>query len=540
MNAPIVKTKKGKVEGKWDSNVSIASFKGVPYAKPPIGALRWKAPQALQSWEGIKKTVKFKSFAWQQEIFIEQFLSALVEGQGWSWFRRFWVNTLLKILPKPKQSEDCLYLNIKTPSLDSTKGLPVMIWIHGGDHQDGSAAEPFYDGTAIPKKGVVYVSINYRLGLFGYFAHPELTEESEHKVSGNYGTLDQIAALEWVQENISVFGGDPNNVTIFGESAGGESVAHMMTSPLAKGLFHKAILQSPANGGQMMHLSNAFMHHDSAESQGEQFAAAADITGEHQLAKLRNMSAEQIMKILRSQEEHNAFYPVIDGYVIPQSPFLAFQEGNQAKVPVLLGSNADEGTLIYPIFETPFAEYRYDSLANDKLPEKFYEEFPETSDQIISLYPGIEYRDQKAEVDLLGDSMFGSKVRHYAECASKTQEVYFYFFKRVPLSSSQTSGAGHAAELPFVHGTSTPLLPMSHEDKKLSSVMVDYWTQFAKTGNPNGSGHPEWPTFINSNPMNMSFDRNKVEMTKVEREEKYQLLNERLKKQIENLKKELV
>lgn len=538
MRPPIASIQAGKIQGIWQEKNQIAVFKGVPYAQAPIGSLRWRAPQPLQKWSGIKNTTKFSSAAWQQEMMIGEFLVNLVNGQGWGWLRTRLINTLLKVVPVvPKQSEDCLYLNIRSPQFDEKAKLPVMVWIHGGDHQDGSASEPYYDGNAIPKKGVVTVTINYRLGLMGYFAHPELTEESEHQVSGNYGTLDQIAALQWVKDNIAAFGGDPDNVTIFGESAGGESVAHMLSSPLAKGLFHKAILQSPANSGQMMHLSKPFLDYDSAEERGIQFAAQAGVSGTNQLSQLRSLSAKALKKIVQNQTVLSGFYPVIDTYVLPKSPFEAFHDGDQAKVPILLGSNADEATLLHPIFPTPLIEHRLQTMSPNQLPEVFYTVYAAEADKLLTLYPGLQQRNVAAETAFLGDVMFGSKVRFYAEYATKAgQAAYYYFFKRVPPSSKQTVGAFHASELPFVHGTSTPILPLDDADKQLSVAMVNYWTQFAKTGNPNDNGLVAWEAFDPNHPHWMVFNKGKIGMEKVEREEKYQLLNQRTLRHIEAMK----
>ncbi|MEM7538085.1 MAG: carboxylesterase family protein, partial [Chloroflexota bacterium] len=277
---PTVTITSGQLSGTWTGSKKdqpqIAIFNGIPYAAPPVGELRWRPPQPVEPWTKIRKATATGPSAWQRAGDVDVFLTGLIEGQGWGRLRTALVKRLAT-LASPKQDEDCLYLNVYTPTLDNKAKLPVMVWIHGGDHQDGSGSDPIYTSTTLAKQGIVYVSINYRLGLLGYFAHPELTAESEqeigHSVSGNYGTLDQIAALKWVRSNIAAFGGDPDNVTIFGESAGGESVAHMMTSPLAEGLFHRAIMQSPANAGQMIHLSRRFLDHLSGEEIGLEFAA---------------------------------------------------------------------------------------------------------------------------------------------------------------------------------------------------------------------------------------------------------------------------
>lgn len=535
MQDPIISLPKGKIQGKWIAKDTIASFKGVPYAQPPVGDLRWKKPQPLAKWEGIKMATKFGATAWQQGISLPIFLNALIDGQGWNALHRFFVKSLLKIAPKPKESEDCLYLNVKTPTLDKEAKLPVMVWIHGGDHQDGSSSEVYYDGTAIPEKGVVLVTINYRLGLMGYFAHPELKDESEQKLAGNYGTLDQIAALEWVQENIEFFGGNPNDVTIFGESAGGESVLHMLTSPLAKGLFHKAIMQSAGNGGQMTHHTEAFDYIESAEDHSLKFTERVGVSGENQIEQLRKMSAKDLMTQIRQDVE--TFYPCVDGHVLLKSPFETMRDHEHHKVPVLLGSNADEGTCIYPIFEAPIIEYGHLNLSQDQLGEQLKNDFGDDIAQLYKFYPGLEKLEIKAQMALLGDSFFGAKARFYAEQLAKAGEpAFLYMFKRTPKSSSQAAGAFHAAELPFVHGTNTPILPLDEQDKVLSKMMIDYWVSFAKTGDPNNDNCPKWDTFDAANPQWMILDRNNVRMAPVDRDDKYELLNKKTLAKIDDIK----
>ena len=371
----------------------------------------------------------------------------------------------------------------------------------------------------------------------GYFTHPELNQESEHQVSGNYGTLDQIAALKWVKDNIEGFGGDPANVTIFGESAGGESVAHLLSSPLAKGLFHKAILQSPANSGQMMHLSKPFLDYASGEDRGVAFAKTIGVTGENQLEKLRGMSAEALQKGIQAQDQLSGFYPVVDGYVLPKSNFETFEDGQQYPVPVLLGSNADEGTLIHAMFPTPLIAFRYRPMEADKLPAIFYEEYADEAAKLLELYPGLEKRAPNAEQAFLGDDMFGAKARFYAEKIAQTnQPAFLYHFNRTPPSPKQTAGAFHAAELPFVHGKNVPILPLNKTDLKLSAIMINYWTQFAKTGNPNGMNPQKWDAFNPSQPNWMVLGTKKVGMESIAREEKYQLMMARMKRHIQVMK----
>ena len=430
---------------------------------------------------------------------------------------------------RPKQSEDCLYLNIRTPTIDEQAKKPVMVWIHGGDHQDGSGGEPIYDSNSLALHGVVLVSINYRLGLMGYFTHPELSKESAAGVSGNYGMLDQIAALQWVQDHITQFGGDPNNVTLFGESAGGESVAGLMVSPMAQGLFHKAALQSPANAGQMRHLRRPFLDFNSDEEKGLLFTEMVGVSEEaNPIAKLRQMTADELYKTARQDPHVGTFYPTIDGHVLPQSPFLAFYEGNQAQVPTIIGSNTDEGTILYPIVNTSVSEYRFREMGDRCLPDFMGEAFEEDLERLTELYPGLDRGDYQAGVSLLGDGLFGSKVRFYAEQMAKGgQASYLYMFGRVPPSKTQTNGAFHAAELPFVHGSSTPIMPLNSKDKVLSAQMMLYWTNFAKTGDPNGEHLSPWNPFEAEAPRWMYLDIDKVGMTAIDREEKYQIHNRR-------------
>ncbi len=528
---PIVSVKAGQLQGVNQKGIFV--FKGVPFAAPPVGEGRWRPPQPVEPWIGVRLATKFSPTAYQRATGIEKFIDGLVNGQGWGFARREGVKLLLKVAPKPKASEDCLYLNVRTPTLDSEARLPVMVWIHGGDHQDGAGSEIFYDSNGLAEQGVVAVTINYRLGLMGYFAHPELMAESAQGVAGNYGTLDQIAALRWVQENIAAFGGDPDNVTIFGESAGGESVIHMLTSPLARGLFHKAIAQSAANAGQMIHLKRPFLTHPAAIQSSLAFAAKAGVTGRNQLAQLRQLSADALYKTVRQNEEMGSFYPVIDGYVLPTSPFVAFQHGQQAHVPLLIGSNADEATLLYPMIASPLPEYYQQPLPANEMPAFMHEAFGADLAELVQLYPGLERRSLQSEIDFLGDLMFGARARFYAECAAQQgQPAFLYFFTRVPPSPTQTAGAFHAAELSFVHGSSNPVLPLNAADLALSATMMGYWTQFARTGDPNGGKRPQWELFDPAEPGWMVLDVDKVGYEPVARERKYGLLNGRLHRQI--------
>ncbi|MCP4959937.1 MAG: carboxylesterase family protein [Actinomycetia bacterium] len=531
-DAPVVDTAAGAIRGAWKDGGAIAVFRGVPYAAPPTGDRRWRRPEDVEPWSGERAAVKDGPQAFQRATSIEDFMEALANGQGWSRARAKMVNQIALRMPKPKESEDCLYLTVRTPDMGSGAKLPVMVWIHGGDHQDGSGSEVFYASNALASHGVVTVSINYRLGLMGYFAHPELAAESEQGVAGNYGTHDQIAALRWVRDNIEAFGGDPGNVTIFGESAGGESVVHLMTSPLARGLFHRAVAQSPANGGQMIHLRSAFLDRDSAEKTSSDFAAALGITGPNQLDRLRGRSADELYALVRTAQRLGDHYPVIDGHVLPESPLAAFAGSRQADVPLMIGSNTDEGTLIRPMFGAPMVDFRYRPLPETSLQDEIAGAFGDDLESLLGHYPGLDRRDVQAETDFLGDHMFGAKAYWYARHhAAAGHPTWLYQFARTPPHEGQTAGAYHAAELAFVHGSSVPILPLTAEDKILAAEMQAYWTNFAAAGDPNhtvgSDGRPvAWPAFDGSDPRWLRLDHT-IMAGPVDRAERYEVLNAR-------------
>ncbi len=531
--APQVRTTAGTISGAWKAKGGVAVFRGVPYAAPPVGDRRWRAPQPVEPWSGVRKTTKDSPIAMQRATMIETFFNSLVDGQGWNNARTRATKALFARAPKPKESEDCLYLNVRTPQVDSAAKLPVMVWIHGGDHQDGSGSEVFYASNALPELGVVTVSINYRLGLMGYFAHPELGAESEHGVAGNYGTLDQIAALEWVRDNIAEFGGDPDNVTIFGESAGGESVMHLMTSPLARGLFHRAIAQSPANSGQMIHLRRPFLNYDAAEDTSVTFANALGITGPDQLPRLRELSADELYALVRAAPRLADHFPVIDGHVLPESPLAAFAAGRQAPVPFVIGSNADEATLLLGALGGVMVEYRHQPAPDDAIQAEMAGAFGDDLARLVELYPGLERRDDGAALDFMGDHMFGARAywyaRHHADAGHPT---WLYHFARVPPSPTQTAGAFHAAELPFVHGANVPILPLTDDDKVLAAEMRNYWTSFARSADPNGSASVAWPQFETNERQWLRLDH-EVKVEAVDRVDKYEILNARTARLVE-------
>ena len=509
----------------------IHVFRGVPYAAPPVGDLRWLPPQPVAAWQGVREAKLPGPSAWQLGTQIEDFMTGIIKGAGHGLLRRLVIRTAMKFMSGPEQSEDCLYLNVRTPDLSGA--LPVMVWIHGGDHQDGSGSEPFYDSHVLPALGVVLVTINYRLGLMGYFCHPELTEESDQDVSGNYGTLDQIAALRWVKENIARFGGDPANVTIFGESAGGESVAHMLTSPLARGLFHRAVLQSPANSAQMQYMSRPVLFHRSAESVGEDFAARMVGESAPQLDRLRAMSAEQLVAAVQKLEgDLGGYYPVIDGYVLPYSPFECFQRGLEAKVPIMVGSNSDEGSVLWPMMGTPLISHRFQNVKPEGVADLFRAEFGEDAERLFELYPGLEEGAPAAQSELLGDGMFGAKAYFYAaRHAANGEPAYLYYFTNTSPLKGQTAGAFHAAEIPYVFGSEVAIFPVDDAGRELSGRMSRYWRNFALNGDPSDQDLSHWQSFDDDANSWMVLGPG-LGQQPVDKAEKYAILNRRLQREL--------
>lgn len=506
--APVVQVEQGSLRGSWKAKESVAVFKGVPFAAPPVGDLRWRPPQPAASWTGVRDALKDGPMAIQRAADLELFMDALLDGQGWSKPRVKLVKTLIEKMPQPKQSEDCLYLSVRSPNPSPEAKLPVMVWIHGGDHQDGSGSDVYYNATALPSRGVVTVCINYRLGVMGYLAHPELVEESNEGIAGNYGTMDQIAALEWVRDNIAAFGGDCDNVTIFGESAGGESVIHMMTSPQARGLFHRAVAQSPANSGQMIHLDKKLEFLESGLDLGTQFAAALGIDGSEQLPRLRALSSDELYQVARADRHLGNHFPVVDGHILPESPFAAFAAGRQAPVPLMIGTNANEGSLLRPMLGVAMIDFRHRPVPTTGLQPEIADAFGNDMPRLLELYPGLDRQDTIAETNFMGDHMFGARAFFYARHHTAAgHRAYLYHFSRKPKSATQTAGAYHAAELPFVHGSNVPVFPMTTADKALSAQMISYWTDFARVGEPNAdSSRKAFPQFSAEHPQWLRFD----------------------------------
>ena len=453
----------GRINGSADGDVRI--YKAIPYAAPPIGTLRWQPPQAVVPWDGVRDATRFSPACFQRRRAEDSFYGQIVD----------------------QMSEDCLYLNVWTRAQPNAQ-RPVMVWIHGGALTSGHGGEVTYDGTSLAKRDIVLVTINYRLGALGYLSHAMLREESAQKSSGNYGTLDQIAALKWVQKNIGAFGGDPGRVTIFGESAGSWSVNHLMASPLAKGLFHRAIGES---GGGFGSMGGASLKVD-AETAGERFVSALlGNGGTPTLEAMRSKSGDEVIAVTGAVSRPN-----VDGWVLPDTIYNIFAAGRQNDVPVIVGSNADEGTSLGAGGRGAMtvAEYRkYARQTAGSLAEAFLKTYP-VSDDADTV---------EARIDSYTDQTFGWEMRTWARMMDTvSSDAYLYFFSRVaPGADSQRVRAFHAAEIIYVFDNLSkspyPYANRAYDDtdRKLSNLMASYWVNFATTGNPNAQGLPRWPVY---------------------------------------------
>jgi len=501
-DAALISTPQGPVHGVTTENPEIFNFKGLPFAAAPVGDLRWAPPQAAPRWTETRAADTFGNRCMQPEDVEGGFFNRLIEGHGLSGMKNFLIKRAVAAQDPSPMSEDCLYLNVRTGNPGGETKQPVMVWIHGGGHQFGSGDFSYYQSNGLVEKGVVLVTINYRLGAFGYMAHPALSAVDENGVSGNYGTLDQIAALEWVQENIAAYGGDPDNVTIFGESAGAWSVTEMMASPLAAGKFDKAIAQSGASTYHLGQMNGNGLGWPSGYSMGEKVAAAVGLN-DPTAAELRAVPASEIMANLPEKADE-AFHHIRDGYVFPKNVGHAFRDGDINAVPFMTGYNSDEGTLFFPDDPQP-------SVWDNDMPRGG----PEMMAALNKIYPGqAETLAQLYDLNdvfiaggtqMMGDEIFGVNIRSTAEAnAAAGAPSYLYHFSRVPPSDKQTLGAFHAAEIPFVFDSSEPILGLSDDDTALTEIMVKAWTNFAKTGNPNGNGVPNWPEHDGQNWMHFS------------------------------------
>jgi para-nitrobenzyl esterase len=478
-----VKTASGLVQGTTVADGTIRVFQGVPYAAPPVGALRWQAPQPVAPWTGVRDTTKAGPGCVQGKVFGDIVL--------------------------PELSEDCLTLNIHTPAKGAEARLPVMVWIHGGGFQAGAGSEPRHDGLAFARKGSVLVTINYRLGVFGFFVHPELTRESGRNASGNYGMLDQVAALQWVRDNIAAFGGDPRNVTIFGESAGSFAVSALMASPLAEGLFHKAIGESGAfftvGSGTL-----AFAPLAEGEQQGVKFAAAI---GADSLAALRAQPAQSVLET--AAKSRLRFAPNLDGYFLTEDVYAVYAAGKHTQIPLLAGWNADEIRAAVTL--------RPQKPTVQSFTEDTRKRFGAQGNAILKVYSAsTDAEALESSAALASDMFIGYATWKWIEMHAQSGRlpVYRYSFDRkIPVPPDNTMngvpatardiGARHAGEIEYVFGTldlSLPKVPWEPADRRLSETMTTYWANFARTGDPNGTGLPVWPRYDATNQRVLHFD----------------------------------
>lgn len=469
-----------------------AWFRNIPFAAPPVGGLRWQAPQPPLSWEGVRQASDYGP-ACMQSTRLTGFLERLLRGNGLSDVTVWIANKAQPFLFNNTYSEDCLTLNVITPDTDKTAKRPVMVWIHGGSYESGAGSTSFYNSSAFAAQDIVLVTINYRLGIFGFFGHPALSGAHPQGISGNYGMLDQIAAVNWVRDNIAAFGGDPDNITIFGESAGAYSVGTLMASPTAQGQFRQAILQSGCGFTIWGRLRDDWRHKTALERHGADIAGGADSNA---LARMMAMPETALMALYEENPQlADTFRPVIDGVHLPDSPADMFASGRQAPVPMLIGWNKDEGTLFAGAGAAPLVhsnQFPETQAAYEALIKEAHEEL---GADILAAYP---WQDTAYNTNsrMHGDSRFAAPcleaVRSHHAAGN---DAWVYNFDRVPPDPDQTIGAYHAAEIPFVFNTHFGLLPSSEHDAVLTRSMMDSWAAFAKTG------QADWVAFDPDNPV---------------------------------------
>jgi para-nitrobenzyl esterase len=483
-----VKIANGTLEGTSDKSSGVRSFKGIPFAEPPVGDWRWKPPQPVKNWQGVRQADTFGPRCMQRPIFGDM---------------NFRSNGM---------SEDCLYLNVWTPAKSGRDRLPVLVYFYGGGFVAGDGSEPRYDGASMAAKGIVAVTVNYRLGVFGFFAHPELTKESPHHASGNYGLLDQQAALKWVQQNIAAFGGDPKRVTIAGESAGSISVSAHMASALSKNLIAGAIGESGSILGALSAVPLS-----EGEQMGVKFAATLGTGDAPSLATLRATPAEQLLEAT-ARPGQPWFTPTSDGYFFTKSPFDIYAAGEQAHVPLLAGSNSEEMTYFAVLGREPPTVENYRKALHRLYGDK--------ADEVFKLYPAAsETEVMDAAQELAGDRFISFSTWKWIELAAKTggKPTYYYLYARPrppmrpemgqaapglaggvvrgPQAAANqrppARGAVHSAEIEYAMGNldTNTVYAWTPDDYKVSKVMQEYFANFIKTGNPNGPGLPQWPTF---------------------------------------------
>ncbi|HEY4246230.1 MAG TPA: carboxylesterase family protein [Lacunisphaera sp.] len=454
--APVA-TEYGLVQGVAENGLTV--YRGIPFAAPPVGDLRWRVPQPAAKWEGVRETTKFAPDPYQ--------------GDG-----------------KGNVSEDCLYLNVWTPAKTPKDRVPVLVWIYGGGFAFGSTSTPVHDGEHLARKGVVLVSINYRVGSFGFLAHPELSAESPHHASGNYGLQDMIAGLKWVKKNIAAFGGDPEKVTIFGESAGGIAVSMLCASPEAKGLFRGAISESGGSFGPTRPTTYPGENMRTLKDAEQSGLAFAQKAGASSLVELRKVPTDKLPAGWGS----GTAWPIVDGWIVPDDQHKLYEAGKYNDVAILVGYNSDEGL----------------SFAHDKTPAEYIDgvkkRYGPFAGDLIKAYPAGTNSVPKTARDLMRDAAFGWQTWTWATLQARTgkSKVYYYYFDQhadhAPDSPEADHGTPHGMDVPYVFET------LDRKDQKLtagdwaiSDTLSTYWTNFAKHGDPNGLGVPTWPQFTDYN-----------------------------------------
>jgi para-nitrobenzyl esterase len=437
-----VKIDTGLITGTTTTSDDVRVFKGIPLAAPPVGDLRWKAPQPPAKWEGVRKADQFGPTC----------------------------------LPNRGGSEDCLYINVWTGAKAASERRPVILWTYGGGFTGGSGSEPRYDGEMLARKGAVVVTYNYRLGVFGFLAHPDLAKESSHHTSGNYAMMDMQAALRWVQKNIESFGGDPQRVTIDGESAGAMLVAAMVGSPEGKGLFKRAAAQSGAWMGTSI---NRMTTREQAEAAGVKLAQSLNASS---IGELRAKSADDLAKARGNVSI------VVDGWFVPEDLSATFAKAQENDVDLLVGSNHDEGTF-----------FARGNMTADQATSRAKQKFGDLADGYLKLYPASTDAEATASnLASLRDEL-GWHMRTWAQLQAKRGKgkAYLFYFTRIPpvAEGRPSRGATHTAELSYMFNNLLPGTPWTDVDRKLADQMSTYWVNFAATGNPNGAGLPEWPAY---------------------------------------------
>ena len=460
---PVVNTPNGTLKGIVNKEGSVVSFKGIPYAAPPVGNLRWHEPQPPASWDGVRDATRFCESCMQKRVFSQ------LPNAPWS----------AEYMVQDSVSEDCLYLNIWTPAKTAGDKLSVLVYLHGGAFTEGSGSIAVYDGEELAKEGIIVVNINYRLGVLGFFVHPELSAESSNKASGNYAILDCIAALKWIKNNIAAFGGDPARVTVAGQSAGAVIVHVLTASPLAKGLFNGAIAISGSSLG-MFNYANVLPE---AEKTGSEFALSV---GAKDLAALRQIKASDLIaKVTGSNPVR--FGVVVDGYVLPENMSGIFEKGKQNDVPVITGVTADDaGPLNRKVSGEAFKEYARQA-------------YGEKAEEFLSLYPAAT--DEQTSMASIEAARVQNRIETYKWAAfraktARTPAFTYYFERAIPWPEHPEFGAFHSGDLPYYFKNMKMFdRPWTNVDTAVAKTVASYWVNFIKTGDPNGTGLPAWPAF---------------------------------------------